>query len=51
MCTAMLLDPNEKKANKIEESPVVEFNKKSKLYERWMRIKQTILLSSFKTKK
>lgn len=43
MCTAMLYDPADKKHNKEEESSN-NFKKNSKLYERWMRLKQSLLL-------
>jgi len=42
MCTAMLYDPAEKK--KSSGNKLLDFAKNSKLYERFMRIKQNILL-------
>ena len=47
MCTAMLYDPNDKKNDKSEDNKM-DFKKNSKLYERWMRIKQFILLKKEK---
>lgn len=47
MCTAMLYDPEDKKNNK-SDSNKMDFKKNSKLYERWMRIKQFILLKAEK---
>jgi hypothetical protein len=47
MCTAMLYDPEDKKHHKPEETSQ-NFKKNSKLYERWMRIKQGILLRTEK---
>ena len=43
MCTAMLYDPAEKEKNNSGKT-AMDFKKNSKLYERWMRIKQAILL-------
>lgn len=43
LCTAMLYDPAEKKTEKKEKKLFWKFNKQSKVYERWMRIKQNIL--------
>ena len=48
MCTAMLLDPNDKSVDKPEDNPAAEFKKNSKLYERLMKIKEAILLRSNK---
>lgn len=49
MCTAMLLDPNDKSnKDKAEETPAEEFKKKSKLFERFLKIKQAVLLRSGK---
>lgn len=42
MCTAMLLDPEDKP----KKDPGAEFKKKSKLYERFMRIKKAVLLQT-----
>ncbi len=47
MCTAMLYDPVEKAKNDSGKS-AMDFKKNSKLYERWMRIKQFILLKTEK---
>lgn len=47
MCTAMLYDPADKKHDK-EEKTSNNFKINSKLYERWMRIKQSLLLKSDK---
>lgn len=47
MCTAMLYDPDDKKNDKTEDNKM-DFKKNSKLYERWMRIKQFILLKKEK---
>ncbi|MGQ0829890.1 MAG: GNAT family N-acetyltransferase [Bacteroidota bacterium] len=47
MCTAMLYDPEDKKNNKSNGNKM-DFKKNSKLYERWMRIKQFILLKAEK---
>jgi hypothetical protein len=47
MCTAMLYDPDDKKNDKSEDNKM-DFKKNSKLYERWMRIKQFILLKKEK---
>lgn len=41
LCTAMLFDPNEKKK---DQSPAENFKRKSRLYERWMRLKQHVFL-------
>ncbi len=46
-CTAMLYDP---KDHYKPEETVAEFKEKSKLYERFMRIKQSRLLNSFRKK-
>ncbi len=43
LCTAMLYDPNEV-MNMNMETPGQMFRKKSRLYERWMKLKQKILL-------
>ncbi len=43
MCTAMLYDPADKKHDKEEQSSN-NFKINSKLYERWMRLKQSLLL-------
>ncbi|HXB42027.1 MAG TPA: GNAT family N-acetyltransferase [Bacteroidia bacterium] len=48
MCTAMLYDPLEKAKN--EKRKRWNFSKQSKLYERFMRLKQFILLKSQKKK-
>jgi predicted metallopeptidase len=48
MCTAMLYDPNDKSNEKPEQSPAAEFKKNSKLYERFLKIKQAIMLKSNK---
>lgn len=48
LCTAMLFDPQEKKTN--GESPEEKFRRRSKLYERWMKFKQHVLLRSKKIK-
>lgn len=48
LCTAMLFDPADKTNEKNNETPATEFKKKSKLYERWMKIKQAVLLRSSK---
>jgi N-acetylglutamate synthase-like GNAT family acetyltransferase len=48
MCTAMLYDPAEH--NKPQET-AKDFNKKSKLYERFMRLKQNRLIKYLKRKK
>ncbi len=47
MCTAMLYDPVEKAKNDAGKNKM-DFKKNSKLYERWMRIKQFILLKTEK---
>lgn len=47
MCTAMLYNPDEKKNDKSDDNKM-DFKKNSKLYERWMRIKQFILLKAEK---
>ncbi len=49
LCTAMLHDPFERK-NVNKETPAENFRRKSKLYERWMRLKNHILLRSKKIK-
>ena len=41
LCTAMLFDPN---SQKITDKPAEEFKLKSKLYERYMRVKTRMLL-------
>ncbi|MCC6691357.1 MAG: GNAT family N-acetyltransferase [Bacteroidia bacterium] len=43
LCTAMLYDPAEKEIKKIE-TPAETFKKRSKLYERFIRLKNFILL-------
>jgi hypothetical protein len=43
LCTAMLYDPEEKE---LAAQQSVEFTKHSKLYERWLSFKQTILLKT-----
>ena len=43
MCTAMLYDPNEKK-HEVAKSFALELQKKPKLYERFMRLKQRLVL-------
>jgi hypothetical protein len=48
MCTAMLYDPNDKTNEKPGQSPAAEFKKNSKLYERFLKIKQAILLKPTK---
>ena len=45
LCTAMLFDPAENK-NSGKENPAENFKRKSKLYERFLRIKKNILLKS-----
>mgnify|MGYP001565601500 CR=1 FL=1 len=47
MCTAMLYDPQEKEKN-LPKRNLLDFAKKSKLYERFMRVKQNILLKGKK---
>ena len=47
MCTAMLMDPNEKP----KQDPSKEFKKKSKLYERFMRLKKAVMLRPDKPSK
>lgn len=47
LCTAMLYDPAEKEKEK-KETPKENFARRSKLYERWMRIKNNILLRANK---
>ncbi|MFN4147210.1 MAG: GNAT family N-acetyltransferase [Runella sp.] len=42
LCTGMMYDPEDEK--KSEKKPLWNFLKESKLYERWMRIKQRVLL-------
>lgn len=42
MCTAMLYDPNDKKNENT--NPAEEFKKNSKLYERFLKIKQLVML-------
>ncbi len=49
LCTAMLFNPEEK-LKKEAESPAENFKKKSKLYERFLRLKKHILLRSKKIK-
>jgi hypothetical protein len=48
MCTAMLFDPEDKKHEKSNGTPAEEFKKNSKLFERFLKIKQAILLRSNK---
>jgi hypothetical protein len=43
LCTAMLFNPEEK-IKKQSETPAENFSRKSKLYERWMRLKKHILM-------
>lgn len=43
LCTAMLFDPKEVKSELIE-TPGQSFRRRSKLYERWMKLKQKIML-------
>lgn len=43
LCTAMLFDPLEEK-NTRQETPAQNFQRKSKLYARWMKLKQKIML-------
>jgi hypothetical protein len=45
LCTAMLYDPAEKAKN---ETPKEKFAKRSRIYERFMRIKNNILLKGYK---
>lgn len=45
LCTAMLYDPAEKKN---QEKTGESFRRRSKLYERWMRMKQHVLLKKFR---
>lgn len=45
LCTAMLYNPDEKKTTS-QESKASDFLRRSKLYERWMRIKNVILLKT-----
>jgi hypothetical protein len=47
MCTAMLYDPADKKLDK-EEQTSSDFKINSKLYERWLRLKQSLLLKADK---
>ena len=47
LCTAMLFDPTEKTKT---ETPAEDFKRKSKIYERFLRIKKNILLRSKKIK-
>lgn len=47
LCTAMLYDPATAKTPQ-SETPATRFKKHSKLYERWMRLKQHILLRTVK---
>jgi hypothetical protein len=53
LCTAMLYDPVEKEKNNSDnyrnETPKENFARRSKLYERWMKIKNNILLRNRKT--
>jgi hypothetical protein len=49
MCTAMLFDPSDAKHDKSKETPAEEFKKNSKLYERFLKIKQAILLGPNKS--
>lgn len=57
LCTAMLYDPAEKakdnqkdnNADKTRKRKFLNFSKNSKLYERWMRIKQNVLLRNLKS--
>lgn len=48
LCTAMLFDPQEKKTG--GESPEEKFRRRSKLFERWLKFKQHVLLRSKKIK-
>ena len=48
LCTAMLFDPEDKSIDKKGKEPSAEFKKKSKLYERWLKIKQAIFLKPTK---
>lgn len=48
LCTAMLFDPQEKKTS--GESPEENFRRRSKLFERWLKFKQHVLLRSKKIK-
>lgn len=47
LCTAMLYDPAAAKPA-LSESPAVQFGKYKKLYERWLRFKQHVLLAGNK---
>lgn len=49
MCTAMLYDPNEKK-HEVAKNFAAELQRRPKLYERFMRIKQRLVLQPKKTK-
>jgi hypothetical protein len=51
LCTAMLYDPAEKKGAKTERKHLLDFQKYPKIYERWMRIKNNILLRMEKKEK
>lgn len=44
LCTGMLYDPEKEKPQQEKKSEKWNFLKESKLYERWMRIKQRVLL-------
>lgn len=48
LCTAMLYNPEEHKHPEKTENTNRQFTLKSKLYERWMRLKQHTLLRKFK---
>jgi hypothetical protein len=49
MCTAMLFDPNDAKHANSKQTPAEEFKKNATLYERFVKIKQAILLGPNKT--
>lgn len=48
LCTAMLYEAPKKEEIKSSEKTFWDFAKESKLYERWMRIKQNVLLRGIK---
>lgn len=51
LCTAMLYDPEEVKNKKAEsETPAAAFRRRSKLFERWLKLKQHILLRASRQK-
>jgi hypothetical protein len=51
LCTAMLYNPDEQQNDKSKRNRSLDFKKHSKLYERWMRIKQALLLRTEKKEK